>query len=443
MLEYAVSYEVFYRQIAPPISGNDVVPMWSHVRGPRGNRLFEVAAGARAVTKGVLGRILGDREMTDSSSSGARHKAHRVLNGRWVVHSLRRRRGMWRGRVRDLKNGRVLQRDTHERDRRKAEQAILDWIRLLESRENSTTEPLTERFDLRFQEWMELKSLRPSSKFDLHCSFRGVFCPTFGERFLDEISPKDIERFLKALETKRRLASKTRQKHLTTLRSFFSWAVRHKHCAENPTLGIKVPRGAKRQGTALTVEEARRLIQACHVSTVKEVKDRRRGTWKQTWDPPEHLALAVHIALQTGLRRGNILNLRWSQVDLQKGSIVIAAEETKAQADLRIPIHPELIIVLQHLQVSRGGHSKEDLVLGTKLRAITKSFKAALARAQLPPIRWHDLRHTFATWASLKAPYAVLRELLGHSPGSVTFHYTHVPFEELQRVVRELPVLQS
>ena len=80
-------------------------------------------------------------------------------------------------------------------------------------------------------------------------------------------------------------------------------------------------------------------------------------------------------------------------------------------------------------------------VIGPELKAITKSFKSALRRADLPDIRWHDLRHTFATWMSTRCSYAALRQVMGHSPGSVTLQYTHVPFEELRQAVDTLPNL--
>lgn len=358
-----------------------------------------------------------------------------------MIHSLRWFRSSWRGRVRDRRTGRVYQPMTGEAKRHKAEQAVLHFIEELEAQEIRQVMPLTERFDVRFREWLDLKTLRPSTKVDMDCAFEGIFKPAFGEKYLDEIKPKDVERFLKDLETKRKQAAKTRRKHLTTLRGFFTWAVRHKHCTEDPTAGIKAPRGAKRQGVALTVEEARKLVAACRERIVKTVKDWKRGEWLQSWDPPEYLLIAVILAIFTGLRRGNIVNLKWRQVDLGKRKITIPAEEMKANADHVVPIHPELKEVLEGLLGGRKKIPDDEPVLGEKLLAITKSFKAALKRADVRDIRWHDLRHTFATWMSTRCSFAALRQLLGHSPGSVTLQYTHVPFEELQKVVDSLPRL--
>src|SRR5262249_28984658 len=152
---------------------------------------------------------------------------HKILNGRWVIHSLYRRGGFWRGRVRDLKTNRLYQPGTREGNHRRAEQAILDWIKLFEAREARKVEPLTERFDARFTEWLGLKTLRHSTKVDRESAFKGIFKPWFGDQSLDQITAKDVERFLKHLETQRKCAAKTRRKHLITLRGFFQWGVRH------------------------------------------------------------------------------------------------------------------------------------------------------------------------------------------------------------------------
>ncbi|MGH7754076.1 MAG: tyrosine-type recombinase/integrase [Gemmatimonadales bacterium] len=198
---------------------------------------------------------------------------------------------------------------------------------------------------------------------------------------------------------------------------------------------------AKRIGVALTLEQARSLICACREPVVHRIQDRRRKQGEQAWPPPPHLFLAVLVALHTGLRRGNTTRLRLSQLDLGQRKINIAAEEMKANADFVIPVHPELAEALTESLRGRGKLGPDELVLGREVKEITKSFKSALKRAGLPPIRWHDLRHTASTWWSERAPQAVKDALMGHAPVGVSGRYTHIPFETMKRVVDCIPRL--
>jgi integrase len=97
--------------------------------------------------------------------------------------------------------------------------------------------------------------------------------------------------------------------------------------------------------------------------------------------------------------------------------------------------------VLRGLLARRRKIDPDAPVIGTALGEISTSFKAALRRAELPDMRWHDLRHSFATWMATRCTFAALQQLLGHSPGVVTFDYLHVPFEELRDAVDTLPSL--
>ncbi len=363
------------------------------------------------------------------------------MNGRWVVRSFFRRLGRWRVRVRDLKTGKVRELSTRERERRHAEQRILDWIRQFERREEGKTKG--ERFDRAYAERLSLKDVRPSTLADNRRTFKAIYVPRFGDQLVHEIELKDIEHFLKWLRTERKVSVRTQRKYLFELRSFFQWARRRQYCTADPTEGIKLGRPPKWQGVALTLEQARRLLAACREPIVREVRYTNRAAARQEFQPPEHLLVAVLIALHTGFRRGNITRLRWPQIDLGARKITIAADEMKANAEHVMPIHPELAEVLDWLL--RGRH-RVDLaapVLGEELGEIRRSFKSALKSAELPDVRWHDLRHTAATWWGERCPHAVLQQLLGHSPGSISLHYVHIPFATLREVVDRMPRLLS
>jgi integrase len=345
------------------------------------------------------------------------------------------------GRILDLTTGKACRVATGETKKDKARQRLIDWCaEKLRSEQEGTVDAKGVLFTTAFEEWLSLKTLRDSTRIDMERAFRGTYAPAFGERCVNQVEAADIERFLSACEKKGN-APKTRRKHLVALRGFFRWAIRRKYARRDPTDALRVQVPKKRHGKALATEEARRLLAACREKTILEVKDARGRRWKQTWEPPAHLFIAVLLALYTGLRRGNIVRLRWRQVDLGKRRISIPAEEMKANADFDVPLHPVLCRVLKELLAGRGNVPADELVLGVEVKMIWKSFKAALRRADLPDIRWHDLRHTFSTWIGMEAPAIVVKQLLGHSIGDVTELYLHVPWEKKLAAVDALPDL--
>jgi integrase len=126
-------------------------------------------------------------------------------------------------------------------------------------------------------------------------------------------------------------------------------------------------------------------------------------------------------------------------VDLTQRKITIRAEDMKANADLVIPIHPEVAEVLTKMLQELGKIDPTAPVLGLKLKEITRSFKSALKKAELPDMRWHDLRHTAGTWWAERTTEAIRKRLMGHAPKDVTDLYTHIHFETLKGVVDSMP----
>jgi integrase len=387
-------------------------------------------------------------------------KQHTVLGGRWVKRSLFFRGGRWLGRVRDTRTGRIHEISTRETKRAKAEQAVIAWIEERVQKEATATDAIG--FKTAYEEFLKTKVLRPGTEYEYNSSFTGVLLPFFGSLLVEEIERRDVERFL---TERRNVSARTRQKHLTMLRSFARWAVWHRYCLEDFTAGLRVRGVRRRAGVALATDQLRHLLAACRTPTIHTIGDGRRHCGSQSWPTPDHLFLAVLIGAHTALRRGNILALRWDQLDLGQRRLTIAADEYKTAADLVIPIHPELAAVLEATlrercaeAARRLGRSVDpgrrpevgadaalvdphELVLGRRLREFSKSWKSALARAGLPPMRLHDLRHTAITAWSLRFPHAVVQALAGHAPPTMTAKYTHVAFETLKAAVDSMPRL--
>lgn len=128
----------------------------------------------------------------------------------------------------------------------------------------------------------------------------------------------------------------------------------------------------------------------------------------------------VRFAVATGLRKGNVLSLDWREVDLSSGLITVTVKGDKLHT---VRMTAELRAMLSIATVRRGP------VFDTI--NFRRRWAAAVKAAELHDFRFHDLRHTFASWARMAgADLADICEALGHSDVSVTMRYAHIePFE--------------
>lgn len=152
---------------------------------------------------------------------------------------------------------------------------------------------------------------------------------------------------------------------------------------------------------------------------------------------PEARRAAI-IALNTGMRRGEILKLRWSYVDDAKGVITLPKSITKAGKEREVPINAkvrELLAEMRSFPLGEGDylfhHRKGDILSDKK-----GAFHAALREAEIEDFHFHDLRHTFASRLP-PDPY-LRRDLLGHATVDMSAHYSHTSVEERRRAVENL-----
>jgi integrase len=164
----------------------------------------------------------------------------------------------------------------------------------------------------------------------------------------------------------------------------------------------------------------------------------------------QHIRPIVIIALNSGMRKSEILNLTWNQVDLKHGFILL--EITKNGDRREIPINATLRAALQELpRRIDGGYIFVNQKKGKPFRDIRKSFPSALKKLGIQDFRFHDLRHTFASqlvMAGVDIP--TIKELLGHKSLAMTMRYSHLSpshkaraVELLDSVLSEIPELTS
>jgi integrase len=153
---------------------------------------------------------------------------------------------------------------------------------------------------------------------------------------------------------------------------------------------------------------------------------------------PEHQRDVVVFGLSTGLRRGNILGLTWGQVHLDRRMLMIEHGDTKNGDALGVPLNDIAMAVLERQQ---GKHETSVFTYrGSPLRsANTKAWRAALVRSGITDFRWHDLRHTWASWLRQNdVPTWVLQELGGWKSDAMVRRYAHMSVKHLQPFADQL-----
>ena len=161
--------------------------------------------------------------------------------------------------------------------------------------------------------------------------------------------------------------------------------------------------------------------------------------WKRILkNSPTHLRPIIIMAAYTGMRRGEILSLKWSQIDLQHRLIFLG--KTKSGRKKEIPIIDSLVRVLS--SVPRHIFSDHVFVnpkTGKPFKDIKKSWHTTLKKAKIENFRFHDLRHTFASHLRMAGKTLDdIGELLGHGSAAMTSRYAHLDIKYKLDAIKSL-----
>lgn len=244
----------------------------------------------------------------------------------------------------------------------------------------------------------------------------------FQDTKLRAITPLMVERFrasrLKAGNTK-----STTNRYLALLKRMFNIAVEEGYLEENPVKKVKLySEKDNLKERILTEQEERKLMEASS----------------------KHLKSILIVALNTGMRLGEILSLQWSQIDFNTRRISV--ENTKSGktrfAEVNTPLLGELLELRS--RDSRGPYLFFNPKTGKPLSTVKTAFKASCRRAGIEGLRFHDLRHTFATRLVKKGiDLITVKALLGHSTVKITERYTHSDQERKRKAVELLSLREK
>jgi integrase len=150
---------------------------------------------------------------------------------------------------------------------------------------------------------------------------------------------------------------------------------------------------------------------------------------------PPHQQRMVIFALETGLRASNVRLLRWEQVDLARRIAWVDPDKAKEGKGIPVPLSSTAVALLQQIQ---GQHPDYVFVYrgGPVSKVSTKAWVKAKARAGIKNFRWHDLRHTWASWHRQDGtPPAVLKELGAWQDDRMPARYAHLGDDHLAEYV--------
>lgn len=233
---------------------------------------------------------------------------------------------------------------------------------------------------------------------------------------LKDLTPQKIEKFKSIMKTDHQ--NSTVNRYLEALSKMFNIAISNNLIKENPLKEIKKLKQNNHKIRFLTKEEEKALF---------EVFNENKSY---------HYFIPIVIcALQTGMRKGEILNLTWNNIDFENKFIELL--QTKSGKARKIPISTKLMKELTKIKETKiSEYVFANPYTKTKYQFIHKGFDEAVRKANITNFRFHDLRHTAATrMTEMGIDLAVVQEILGHCDVKTTMRYAHpVPERKLKAI---------
>ncbi|MGV8887713.1 MAG: phage integrase [Pseudomonas sp.] len=257
---------------------------------------------------------------------------------------------------------------------------------------------------------------------------------------IDAITTRDLEQIRTAWLQAGNAASTVNRK-MGSISGVFSRAVEWEFISEHPLAKLKALKvDSKGQVRYLTSDESKRLREALDARQDEARAERERANkWRaarkkeqmldfQSLPFTDHLKPMVIISLNTGVRRGELFDLKWPSVNFTTKTITIIGDTTKTIETRHIPMNQESLATLKawkeqsneigYVFPGQGGERMDD---------VKSAWLRLLERAQIIGFRWHDMRHDFASRLVMAGvPLNTVRDLLGHSDIKMTLRYAHL-----------------
>jgi len=283
---------------------------------------------------------------------------------------------------------------------------------------------------------------------------KAIWKPLLNKRMAD-IRGNDVDR----LRTKRinaGVAPATVNRDTSALSGVFSHWVANTKGAVHPLADVEVLEVSDDETIRyLSPAEATRLRKALADRDAANARERASANeWRaergyellpEIAGYSDHLTPMVLLSLNTGVRQGELFSMDWKQIDLEHRTLTVLASHSKGNRTRTIPLNAEALAVLQVIkpEVATGLVFKSP-VTGARFNNVKKAWAEVTKAAKLPELRWHDLRHDFASQLVMKgAPLYTVQKLLGHSNPKMTQRYAKLAPSTLADAVNLLGTLTA
>ena len=245
----------------------------------------------------------------------------------------------------------------------------------------------------------------------------------------------------------KKISPATVNRELGVLSKIFNIGISNNYVRVNPVEKVSLLKVSNKLERHLSIEEQDRFIKFCNHDysfmnlSEKELKKVTKRFSKYSYDDIRDIVL---ISLNTGMRRGEVLNLTWDCVDLNNN--ILCALDTKNGKSNYVPINSTVKNILQERYKSKGNNKYvfTNPETGGKYKVIQRSFHTICKMANIENFRFHDTRHTFASRAiENNTPVPVLKEILNHSSINTTMRYVHSSFNQKLNAVKNLDNYQQ
>ncbi|MGA3080571.1 MAG: site-specific integrase [Terracidiphilus sp.] len=243
--------------------------------------------------------------------------------------------------------------------------------------------------------------------------------PYFAEMPLLAINTSAIRKYRQERNREKTLTAATVNRDLSVLRRVLYWGVEEGYLASNPVGRLRMERERRTKRPVLSLREEQLLLAAS----------------------PAHLQRIVLCALHTGMRRGEILQQKWEDIDFDNRILHVTHSKTPEGEAREIPLTRRLYEMLLANRETRGPVFTYE---GNPIKIVKTAWASSLRRAGIRHFRFHDLRHTANTRMMLAGVLQeVRREILGHTSRrsrDVNDRYTQIELPEKREAIRKLEV---
>jgi integrase len=237
----------------------------------------------------------------------------------------------------------------------------------------------------------------------------------------------------------------TVRRDLDTLASVLTRAVKLGHLAENVVRKVERPRIDRTPKVRYLEKGEEVRLREALAARDEEMRQARtsanawRRARKKDLLPPlphygDHLTPAVLLSMNTGMRRGELLSLRWTAIDFKGKQLTIEGLAAKNQQTRYLPLNSEALATLKAWREQAPDNDRAFPF--DKSSGFKSAWAPLLTRAKITSFRWHDLRHHFGSrLVQAGVPLNTVRELLGHGSLAMTLRYAHLAPDQKREAV--------